>query len=209
MHTAGTSFLDSFGRAHLYSGILLNLMKPAAILLLIPFLFAACREGKEESETSSADQIIQSLVRGGSNLPLDARFAVTSYMDTERIRIEQTRAQYAAKVASLEEKLEAAAIKRDRDAAKYRKSMEHIWDAIRSAEDPNLSEADQNVLAPYIPEAKDTAEDVAVAYEAASEAADLYLEALRTLQFDRAQIYHTQYLDTLKKISAIGSDGRR
>lgn len=184
-------------------------MKFAAVLLLIPFLLVGCRERRGEPGMSGADQIIQDLVRGESNLPLDARFAITSYMDTERIRIELTRAQNAAKVASLEEKLGAAAIKQESDAAKYQKSIEHLWNAIRNAEDPNLSEADQNALAPYIPGAKDTAEEVAAAYEATREAAARYLEALESLQFDRAQLYHARYLNTLKKISAISRPAAR
>lgn len=207
--SSASRILDSLGGPHLYSAILLHPMKFAAVLLLIPFLLAGCREPKEGSGTSSADQIIQDLVRGESNLPLDARFAITSYMDTERIRIELTRATYAGKIASLEEKLGAAAIKQESDAAKYQKSIENLWDAIRNAEDPNLSEADQNALAPYIPEAKDTAEDVAAAYDAARDAAARYLEALESLQFDRAQLYHARYLSTLKKISAISRPAAR
>jgi hypothetical protein len=178
-------------------------MKSAAILLLVPFLLAGCRERRDESETSSSDQIIQELVRGGSHLPFDARFAITSYMDTERIRIELTRAQYAGKIASLEDKLDAAAAKQASDAEKYRNSLNGLWDAIRDAEDPNLSEEARQALSQYVPEAKFTAEKVTSTYEAARKAADLYLNALKDLQFDRAQEYHSRYLNKLKEIAAI------
>lgn len=168
------------------------------------FLFAACDETAPEHPGERAAPIIQSLVNESSSLPLDARLAVGSYMDAERIRVEMEKARLPGKVAALRQRLDSAEMKLARRSTKYHDSLRGIWDAIREAEDPNLGGKERQELSPYLPGAKATAEGVAAAHDSARKAADLYLEALRASQVEKARKYHARYMDALDRISAAG-----
>ncbi len=180
-------------------------MKPAAFLLLLSLLFApACREAESGPAAGGAAPIIRDLAGGSASLPLDARLAVGSYMDAERLRIELEKARAPARIANLKGRLETAENQRQRRSGRYREAMDRLWEAIRSAEDPNLDGKDRQELSPYLPAAKATAERVAAAYEHARRTADLYLDALRMAEPAQARRHHAAYLEALEKISRAG-----
>lgn len=158
---------------------------------------------------SRAAPIVQTLVNEGASLPIDARLAVTSYMDAERIRIELKATEFAPKADRLAEKLAAAEVKQAGDQKRYEDSMLAIWDAVRESEDPNLSVKDRQALTDYLPQAKATAERVELAYKKARAAAERYLAALRELKLDEAQTYHVAYLDTLRELLDAGHSKKR
>ena len=168
------------------------------------FLFGACEETTPEQAGERAAPIIQSLVNESSSLPMDARLAVGSYMDAQRIRIEMEKARLPGRLAALRQRLDSAEVKLARRSTKYHDSLRGIWDAIREAEDPNLDGKERQELSPYLPGAKATAEGVAAAHDSARKAADLYLEALRASQVEKAREYHVRYMETLDRISAAG-----
>ncbi|QJE95127.1 hypothetical protein [Luteolibacter luteus] len=181
------------------------------LILLVPLLLLACRERvtREAFETSRASQIVQTLVDEGASLPIDARLAVTSYMDAERIRIELKSTEFPPKAERLAEKLAAAEAKQTGDQKRYEDSMLAIWDAVRESEDPNLAAKDRQVLTDYLPQAKATAERVEAAYKKARAAADRYLAALRELKLDEAQTHHAAYLATLSELLDAGHAKKR
>lgn len=181
------------------------------LIFLTPLILLACRErvAPEAFEMSRAAPIIQTLVSEGASLPIDARLAVTSYMDAERIRIELKATEFPPKAERLTEKLLSAEAKQTGDQKRYEDSMLAIWDAVRESEDPNLAVKDREALTDYLPQAKATAERVEVAYKKARAAADRYLVALRELKLDEAQAYHAAYLDTLRELLDAGHSKKR
>lgn len=181
------------------------------LILLAPLMLLACRErvAPEAFEKSRANPIIQTLVDEGASLPIDARLAVTSYMDAERIRIEMKTTEFVPKAERLAEKLAAAESKQTADQKRYEDSMLAIWDAVRESEDPNLAAKDREMLTDYLPQAKATAERVEAAYKKARAAADRYLSALRELKLDEAQAHHAAYLTTLSELLDAGYTKKR
>ncbi len=178
-------------------------MKPALLLLLLPafLLSPACRKADGESAAGTASPITRDLAGGIAGLPLDARLAVGSYLDAERLRIELEKARSPARIANLGERLRTAERQRTRRMGRYRESLDRLWDAIRSAEDPNLGVEERQELSPYLPGAKETAERVAAAYAEARKVADLYLDALREVDPARARRHYAVYLEKLDGIT--------
>lgn len=174
---------------------------PVALVIL---LMAGCGRVTEGTSAKGADPIIRQLVDEGANLALDARVALASYMNAERIRIELHQAQAPANIATFTQKLEAAELKLQENEKAYQNTMDGIWEAIRAAEDPNLGVDARNVLSDYLPEAKARAEGVGKAYAAARAAADKYLDALRNSRLDQARGFHARYTESLEEVFTAG-----